>query len=176
MDCRKGRVLFRKQPPIQIRLQQSLGVVLLFQRSELLDALLAGKSGDGGRVQKAVFGEVEPAPSLYDQRVHFGGEADECASIGGGQGEVQREGVAVDGVRHQEVVRAVALEDAEVGRQAVMLRKAYLFGEDGQGVLGRHEALVLDEAVRLVAEFPVGDVIEQKREAGVSLAVLGFVA
>jgi hypothetical protein len=85
--------------------------------------------------------------------------------------EVKGKGVPIDGVREEEPIGAVALEDAEEGFEFVLLLEANLLGENGFGVLFGNEGLVLDEATRLVGASPIGDVVEEEGEGDQALVV-----
>ena len=135
------------------------------------DALFAQGFHQGGAMQGAVFGEIEAAPGIQHEPVHLGGQAQEGALPRGHDGKVKGQRVAVHGMGHQEVVGAVALEDAEVGNDPIGLGEFKLGGEDGLGVLLGDEALVLDQAAGLVGMFPVGHIIEQEGETCVGLRV-----
>lgn len=149
-----------KKAAVQIGLKQVLRITLMFEGEELADALRPQCLYHRRSVQDAVFGEVEAASGLEDETIHLGGQTEKTPLLGRSHREVERQGVAIYGMSHQEIIGAVSLEDPQIWDNAVSLREFYLRGEDGLGVFVGNEALVLNEAARLIGMFPVRHVVQ----------------
>src|SRR5436309_252012 len=96
-----------EEAAVEVGLEEVFGVQLALEGEEFLDAVLGVEGGEARRVQGGVFGEVEAAPGVQNNRVQGGGQLSEAVAVAGGDREIQGEGVAIAAVTEREGVRAV---------------------------------------------------------------------
>src|SRR5690348_14160052 len=106
-------------------------------------------SGSSFGIERAVFGEIEAASGFEDDGVEAGSKLPEPFAVAFGDRKVEREGVAVHRVGHQESVAPMAFEDAQIGNDPFFVAGLKLSGEAGFGGGGGDKALVLDQAAGL---------------------------